>query len=62
MIGRLGLKWRPWFAWRPILLDDTQQYAWLITVETCRDGGSRWYRKSGSKWEIGRPYPSKLDD
>jgi hypothetical protein len=40
--------WRPWFAWRPVRLDQwPAQWAWLETVEKTRWSGESAYRALG---------------
>ncbi len=37
-------RWQPWFAWFPVRLVDTNECAWLETVERRLTGGySGWY-------------------
>lgn len=43
-------EWRPWFAWRPVRLDQwPAQWAWLETVEKTRWGSGTAYRAFGDE-------------
>ena len=51
-------RWRPWFAWHPVKVDEIKTWVWWESLERCRyycnaDGDCAWfYRHAGSSWQI----------